>query len=127
MREVFAPESMAGNELTEFASLYPRRVMKLVYLDAAYDLPENAELGRKLNLPPLPGADNATLDSSPIQTNTIPTTHESEHRRSVSSSRMTSHRSRHFGTKPRRQSYSPGGTTTGKLTGANRLSDSRRT
>lgn len=55
--------SMAGNELTEFAALYPRRVVKLVYLDAAYDLPENAELGRKaqLNLPPLPGADNATL------------------------------------------------------------------
>jgi pimeloyl-ACP methyl ester carboxylesterase len=55
--------SMAGNELTEFAALYPRRVVKLVYLDAAYDLPENAELGRKaqLNLPPMPGADNATL------------------------------------------------------------------
>ena len=54
--------SMAGNELTEFASLYPRRVIKLVYLDAAYDLPENAELGQKLNLPPLPGADKATLE-----------------------------------------------------------------
>ena len=54
--------SMAGNELTEFASLYPRHVIKLVYLDAAYDLPENAELGRKLNLPPLPGADKATLE-----------------------------------------------------------------
>lgn len=56
--------SMAGNELTEFATLYPRRVVKLVYLDAAYDLPENAELGRKaqLNLPPLPGADKSTLE-----------------------------------------------------------------
>jgi pimeloyl-ACP methyl ester carboxylesterase len=55
--------SMAGNELTEFAVLYPRRVVKLVYLDAAYDLAENAELGRKaqLNLPPPPGADSATL------------------------------------------------------------------
>ncbi len=55
--------SMAGNELTEFAVLYPRRVVKLVYLDAAYDLAENAELGRKaqLNLPPLPGAASATL------------------------------------------------------------------
>jgi pimeloyl-ACP methyl ester carboxylesterase len=54
---------MAGNELTEFAVLYPRRVVKLVYLDAAYDLAENAELGRKaqLNLPPPPGADSATL------------------------------------------------------------------
>jgi pimeloyl-ACP methyl ester carboxylesterase len=55
--------SLAGNELTEFATLYPQRVIKLVYLDAAYDLPRNAELGRKahLDLPPLPGADNATL------------------------------------------------------------------
>jgi pimeloyl-ACP methyl ester carboxylesterase len=55
--------SMAGNELTEFATLYPQRVVKLVYLDAAYDLAENAELGRKaqLNLPPLAGADKATL------------------------------------------------------------------
>ena len=56
--------SMAGNELTEFAALHPQRVAKLVYLDAAYDLAENAELGRKaqLNLPPLPGADKATLE-----------------------------------------------------------------
>lgn len=56
--------SMAGNELTEFAALHPRRVIKLVCLDAAYDLAENAELGRKaqLNLPPLPGADKATLE-----------------------------------------------------------------
>jgi len=62
-RVTLAGYSIAGNELTEFALLYPRRVVKLVYLDAAYDLPENAELGRKaeLNLPPLPGADSATL------------------------------------------------------------------
>ena len=55
--------SMAGNELTEFASLYPKRVVRLVYLDAAYDFANNAELGRKarLNLPQLPGADMATL------------------------------------------------------------------
>jgi pimeloyl-ACP methyl ester carboxylesterase len=55
--------SIAGNEETEFARLYPQRVDKLVYLDAAYDLPRNAELGRKaqLNLPALPGADKATL------------------------------------------------------------------
>jgi pimeloyl-ACP methyl ester carboxylesterase len=55
--------SVAGNEETGFATLYPQRVIKLVYLDAAYDLAENAELGRKahLNLPPLPGADQATL------------------------------------------------------------------
>jgi pimeloyl-ACP methyl ester carboxylesterase len=55
--------SLAGNEETEFAAVYPQRVVRLVYLDAAYDLARNAELGRKaqLNLPPLPGADKATL------------------------------------------------------------------
>jgi pimeloyl-ACP methyl ester carboxylesterase len=61
-RAVLVGYSMAGNELTDFATVYPKRVVKLVYLDAAYDLPENAELGRKLNLPPLPGADKATLE-----------------------------------------------------------------
>jgi pimeloyl-ACP methyl ester carboxylesterase len=63
-RTILVGYSVAGNELTEFATLYPRRVVKLVYLDAAYDLPENAVLGRKaqLNLPPLPGADKATLE-----------------------------------------------------------------
>ena len=55
--------SLAGDELTELAGTYPRRVAKLVYLDAAYDLAENAELGRRahLDLPPLPGADKSTL------------------------------------------------------------------
>jgi pimeloyl-ACP methyl ester carboxylesterase len=56
--------SVAGDELTELAGTYPRRVAKLVYLDAAYDLAENAELGRRahLDLPPLPGADKSTLE-----------------------------------------------------------------
>ena len=56
--------SLAGNEETEFAGRYHPRVAKLVYLDAAYDLAENAELGRQahLDLPPLPGADQATLE-----------------------------------------------------------------
>jgi pimeloyl-ACP methyl ester carboxylesterase len=58
--------SLAGNELTEFATQYPKRVTNLVYLDAAYDLAENAELGRKaqLNLPQLPGADKPALELS---------------------------------------------------------------
>jgi len=60
-RVTLAGYSMAGNELTELAGSYPGRVDKLVYLDAAYDLAENAELGRRaqLNLPPIPGADRA--------------------------------------------------------------------
>lgn len=33
--------SLAGDELTLFATLYPRRVIKLVYLDAAYDRSKN--------------------------------------------------------------------------------------
>jgi pimeloyl-ACP methyl ester carboxylesterase len=55
--------SLAGDELTELAGTHPDRVAKLVYLDAAYDLAENAELGRKahLNLPP-PAADKPTLE-----------------------------------------------------------------
>lgn len=63
-RATLAGYSIAGNELTEFAKHYPRRVARLVYLDAAYDLAQNAELGRRaqLNLPPLPGADKATLE-----------------------------------------------------------------
>lgn len=44
--------SLAGNELTEFAIRYPKRLRKLVYLDAAYDLPRNKELGRKGDIPP---------------------------------------------------------------------------
>lgn len=52
-RAILVGYSMAGNELTELAGAHPERVAKLVYLDAAYDLAENAELGRKaqLNLP----------------------------------------------------------------------------
>jgi pimeloyl-ACP methyl ester carboxylesterase len=33
----FVGHSLAGDEMTLFASLYPRRVRKLVYLEAAYD------------------------------------------------------------------------------------------
>ena len=29
--------SLAGDEMTQFAAMYPQRVMKMVYLDAAYD------------------------------------------------------------------------------------------
>lgn len=63
-RVILVGYSMAGNELTKFATAYPRRTSKLVYLDAAYDLQENAELAHKaqLNLPPLRGADTATLE-----------------------------------------------------------------
>lgn len=63
-RVILIGYSLAGNEMTAFATEYPQRAAKLVYLDAAYDLQENAELARKaqLNLPPLPGADKATLE-----------------------------------------------------------------
>jgi pimeloyl-ACP methyl ester carboxylesterase len=56
--------SLAGDELTELAGTHPDRVARLVYLDAAYDLAENAELGRKahLDLPPPAGADKPTLE-----------------------------------------------------------------
>lgn len=54
--------SVAGNEETEFAGRYPERVAKLVYLDAAYDLVENAAIARRLDLPLLSGLDKATLE-----------------------------------------------------------------
>jgi pimeloyl-ACP methyl ester carboxylesterase len=61
-RATLAGYSLAGNELTEFAALYPERIVQLVYLDAAYDLPENADLGRKAGLDlKSPDADHATL------------------------------------------------------------------
>jgi pimeloyl-ACP methyl ester carboxylesterase len=39
-----AGHSMAGDELTLFASVYPKRVKRLVYLDAAYDRYHRTEL-----------------------------------------------------------------------------------
>jgi pimeloyl-ACP methyl ester carboxylesterase len=55
--------SLAGDELTELAGTHPQRVAKLVYLDAAYDLAENAELGRKAHLDlPAPTGDKPTLE-----------------------------------------------------------------
>jgi pimeloyl-ACP methyl ester carboxylesterase len=33
--------SLAGDEMTQFATLYPQRVIKMVYLDAAYDRRKN--------------------------------------------------------------------------------------
>jgi non-heme chloroperoxidase len=42
-RVILAGHSMAGKELTLFATLYPERVIKLIYLDAAYNYREQAE------------------------------------------------------------------------------------
>src|SRR5439155_7082539 len=33
--------SLAGDEMTQFATMYPQRVIKMVYLDAAYDRRKN--------------------------------------------------------------------------------------
>jgi non-heme chloroperoxidase len=38
-KAILIGHSIAGDEMTKFASLYPARVEKLVYLDAAYDHP----------------------------------------------------------------------------------------
>lgn len=42
-RVVLVGHSIAGKELTLFATAYPKRVKKLVYLDAAYNYAEQAE------------------------------------------------------------------------------------
>lgn len=44
--------SIAGDEMTAFASTYPERVRKLVYLDAAYDRSDFVTLMRKAPYPP---------------------------------------------------------------------------
>lgn len=70
-RVSLAGHSIAGEELTRFAATYPRRVDKLVYLDAAYDrVRAQEELDRVFpvppNLPPRPvpsAADTATPDA----------------------------------------------------------------
>jgi non-heme chloroperoxidase len=43
-RVIFVGHSIAGEEMTHFAAAYPDRVLKLVYLDAAYDRPAAAQL-----------------------------------------------------------------------------------
>ena len=49
----------SGNELTLFASLYPERVGKLVYMDAAYDHSKLSELLTKHPSPPQLPAENS--------------------------------------------------------------------
>jgi pimeloyl-ACP methyl ester carboxylesterase len=51
-RVILAGHSLAGNEMTRFAELYPDQVDKLVYLDAAYNREGAAEL--LAHAPPLP-------------------------------------------------------------------------
>ncbi|MEO7086957.1 MAG: alpha/beta hydrolase [Gemmatimonadaceae bacterium] len=43
-RVIFVGHSIAGEEMTRFAATYPDRVLKLVYLDAAYDRPAAEQL-----------------------------------------------------------------------------------
>lgn len=40
-RATLIGHSLAGDEMTQFANLYPQRVIKMVYLDAAYDRRKN--------------------------------------------------------------------------------------
>jgi pimeloyl-ACP methyl ester carboxylesterase len=54
-RVSFVGHSIAGEEMTRFAARYPRRVEKLVYLDAAYDRVRANELfDASPPIPPLP-------------------------------------------------------------------------
>lgn len=79
LKVILIGHSMAGDELTLFASRYPRRVVKLVYLDAAYDrTPEGwiAGLSDPINKPGItqrmrmealgmPGASDIRVDKMP--------------------------------------------------------------
>lgn len=54
--------SAGGNELIQFASTYPKRTLKLVFLDAAYDRREAAANEKNNPLPdPIPSSTNPTL------------------------------------------------------------------
>lgn len=56
--------SIAGEELTRFAALYPERVDKLIYLDAAYDRTD-LSFGAEAPAPPFPLEMSAADSSSP--------------------------------------------------------------
>ena len=58
-----AGHSIAGAEMTRFASRYPERVRKLVYLDAAIDYAALAEMSAEAPLPPLPDAGLAAIQA----------------------------------------------------------------
>jgi len=47
-RVVLVGHSIAGDELTRFAGVYPDRVIKLVYLDAAYDRTRMPEINKQI-------------------------------------------------------------------------------
>jgi pimeloyl-ACP methyl ester carboxylesterase len=56
--------SIAGDEMTRFAEMYPERVKTLVYLEAAYDRVEARQLEATFpKLPPLPGPTSTDLAS----------------------------------------------------------------
>jgi non-heme chloroperoxidase len=62
-RAIFIGHSIAGIELTKFASMYPSRIEKLVYLDAAYDYVEMLKSTTEYPSPPAAIA----FDSSSIE------------------------------------------------------------
>jgi len=62
-RVVLVGHSIAGDELTKFASTYPDRIAKLVYLDAAHDRTGLPALFQNAPIPPSPpmlAADSAS-------------------------------------------------------------------
>ena len=62
-RVALVGHSMAGDELTGFAATYPRRVTRLVYLDAVYD---HSTLGPVLAQAVAPTGMSATDSASPL-------------------------------------------------------------
>lgn len=56
--------SIAGEEMTKFASLYPSRINKLIYLDAAYDRVDSDSIFKNVPPPPPP----TTNDSASLKT-----------------------------------------------------------
>jgi pimeloyl-ACP methyl ester carboxylesterase len=60
--------SIAGDEMTAFASTYPERLRKLVYPDAAYDRSDFVTLMRKAPYPPQAQPEMSAVDSASFLT-----------------------------------------------------------
>lgn len=58
---ILVGHSIAGDELTAFAGMYPDRVSKLIYFDAAYDHSDIGGIDKDFPQQPMTAADSASL------------------------------------------------------------------
>ena len=63
-KAILIGHSIAGDEMTAFATIYPERVSKMIYLDAAYDRSDFVTLMRKAPYPPQAQPEMSAADSA---------------------------------------------------------------